>query len=51
VDKALAIEENGIEFLMAFGRTAGAEVRDDGRMLWAIGNPPSTTSTAWRTPT
>jgi len=33
VDKALAIEENGVEFLMAFGRAAGAEVRDDGRML------------------
>jgi GNAT superfamily N-acetyltransferase len=40
VDKALAIEENGVEFLMAFGRAAGAEVRDDGRMLWAIGNSP-----------
>ena len=40
MDKALAIEENGVEFLMAFGRAAGAEVRDDGRMLWAIGNSP-----------
>jgi len=40
VDKALAIEENGAEFLMAFGRAAGAEVRDDGRMRWAIGNSP-----------
>ena len=40
MDKALAIEENGVEFLMAFGRAAGAEVRDDGRVLWAIGDSP-----------
>jgi GNAT superfamily N-acetyltransferase len=40
VDKALAIEENGAEFLMAFGRAAGGEVRDDGRVRWAIGNSP-----------
>jgi hypothetical protein len=32
VDKALAIEENGAEFLMALGRAAGAEERDDGRV-------------------
>jgi hypothetical protein len=25
---------------MALGRVAGAEVRDDGRVLWAIGNSP-----------
>jgi GNAT superfamily N-acetyltransferase len=35
-----AIEANGAEFLMAFGRAAGAEVRDDGRVRWAIGNSP-----------
>jgi len=35
-----AIEENGAEFLMALGRAAGAEVRDDGRVRWAIGNCP-----------
>jgi GNAT superfamily N-acetyltransferase len=35
-----AIEENGAEFLMALGRAAGAEERDDGRMRWAIGNSP-----------
>jgi ribosomal protein S18 acetylase RimI-like enzyme len=40
VDKALAIEENGAEFLMALGRAAGAEERDDGRVRWAIGNSP-----------
>jgi len=36
----LAIEENGAEFLMVLGRAAGAEVRDDGRVRWAIGNSP-----------
>jgi GNAT superfamily N-acetyltransferase len=40
VDHALAIEENGAEFLMALGRAAGAEVRDDGRVRWVIGNSP-----------
>jgi GNAT superfamily N-acetyltransferase len=35
-----AIEENGAEFLIALGRAAGAEVRDDGRVRWAIGNSP-----------
>jgi hypothetical protein len=40
VDKALAIEENGAEFLLALGRAAGAEERDDGRIRWAIGNSP-----------
>jgi GNAT superfamily N-acetyltransferase len=40
MDKALAIEENGAEFLMALGRAAGAEERDDGRVRWAIGNSP-----------
>jgi GNAT superfamily N-acetyltransferase len=40
VDKTLVIEENGAEFLMALGRAAGAEERDDGRVRWAIGNSP-----------
>ena len=40
MDKARAIEENGAEFLMALGRAAGAEVRDDGRVRWVIGNSP-----------
>jgi GNAT superfamily N-acetyltransferase len=35
-----AIEENGAEFLLALGRAAGAEERDDGRIRWAIGNSP-----------
>jgi GNAT superfamily N-acetyltransferase len=35
-----AIEQNGAEFLMLLGRAAGAEVRDDGRVRWAIGNSP-----------
>ena len=35
-----AIEENGAEFLMALGRAAGAEIRDDVRVRWAIGNSP-----------
>jgi hypothetical protein len=51
VDKALAIEENGAEFLMALGRAARAEERDDGRIRWAIGNSPSTTTTASYMPT
>ena len=40
MDRALAIEENGAEFLMALGRAAGAEERDDGRIRWTIGNSP-----------
>jgi GNAT superfamily N-acetyltransferase len=40
LDRALAIEENGAEFLMALGRAAGAEERDDGRVRWVIGNSP-----------
>jgi GNAT superfamily N-acetyltransferase len=40
VDKALAIEENGAEFLVTLGRVAGAEERDDGRVRWVIGNSP-----------
>ena len=40
MDLARAIEENGAEFLMLLGRAAGAEVRDDGRVRWAIGNCP-----------
>ena len=35
-----AIESNGEEFLLALGRAAGAEERDDGRVRWAIGNCP-----------
>ena len=38
--KTLTIEENGAEFLMALGRAAGAEERDDGRVRWVIGNSP-----------
>jgi GNAT superfamily N-acetyltransferase len=40
VDRVLAIEENGAEFLMALGRAGGAEERDDGRVRWDIGNSP-----------
>jgi len=40
VDNARAIEENGAGFLMALGRAAGAEVRDDGRVRWVIGSSP-----------
>ena len=40
MDKARAIEENGAEFLMALGRAAGAEERDDGQVRWVIGNSP-----------
>jgi GNAT superfamily N-acetyltransferase len=35
-----AIETNGAEFLLALGRAAGAEMREDGRVRWAIGNSP-----------
>src|SRR5215216_1540043 len=40
MDRALAIEENGAEFLMDLGRAAGAEERDDGRVRWVVGNSP-----------
>jgi GNAT superfamily N-acetyltransferase len=40
VDPARAIEENGAEFLLALGRAAGAEVRDEARVRWTIGNCP-----------
>ena len=40
MDKVWAIEENSAEFLMALGRTAGAELRDDGLVCWVIGNSP-----------
>jgi predicted GNAT family acetyltransferase len=35
-----AIEQNGAGFLLALGRAAGAEERDDGRVQWVIGNCP-----------
>lgn len=35
-----AIEENGAELLLALGRAAGAEERDDERVSWTIGNCP-----------
>ena len=40
MDPARAIEENGAEFLLALGRAAGAELRDDERVSWTIGNCP-----------
>ena len=41
MDKVLAIEENGAEFLMAFGRAARAEVRDEaGLPEWAASFEP-----------
>ena len=40
MDKARAIEENGAEFLVALGRAAGAEERDDRLVRWVIGNSP-----------
>jgi len=36
----LAIEENAEEFLVALGRAAGAEERDDGKVRWVIGDIP-----------
>ncbi len=39
-DLIRAIESNGEEFLLALGRAAGAEERDDGRVRWVIGNCP-----------
>lgn len=35
-----AVEENGAEFLMLLGAAAGAELRDDERVRWCIGNSP-----------
>lgn len=40
MDLTQAIEENGAELLLALGRAAGAELRDDGRASWTIGNCP-----------
>ena len=40
MDYIRAIEENGAEFLLALGRAAGAEERDDGKVHWVIGNCP-----------
>jgi GNAT superfamily N-acetyltransferase len=40
VDTVRAIEENGAELLLVLGRAAGAELRDDGRVSWTIGNCP-----------
>ena len=40
VDLIRAIEENGEELLVALGRAAGAEERDDGRVRWVIGEIP-----------
>ena len=40
MDKTLVIEENGAQVLMALGRAAGAEERDDGRVRGVIGNSP-----------
>ena len=40
MDSARAIEENGEELLVALGRAAGAEERDDGRVRWVIGDIP-----------
>lgn len=37
---ARAVEENGAEFLLALGRAAGAEERDEGGVRWVIGNCP-----------
>jgi GNAT superfamily N-acetyltransferase len=40
MDPVRAIEENGEELLLALGRAAGAEERDDGRVRWVIGDIP-----------
>jgi hypothetical protein len=40
VDLAWAIEENAKELLVALGRAAGAEERDDRRVRWVIGDIP-----------
>jgi GNAT superfamily N-acetyltransferase len=37
---ARAIEENAAEFLLALGRAAGSEERDDGTVHWSIGGSP-----------
>ncbi len=39
-DLIRAIESNGEEFLLALGRAAGAEERDDGKVRWVIGDIP-----------
>ena len=39
-DLSRAIESNAEEFLLALGRAAGAEERDDGRIRWVIGDIP-----------
>jgi hypothetical protein len=40
VDQIRAIEENGEEFLVALGRAAGAQERDDPEIRWVIGDIP-----------
>ena len=40
MDPVRAIEENGEELLVALGRAAGAEERDDGKVRWVIGDIP-----------
>jgi hypothetical protein len=40
VDPVRAIEKNGEEFLVALGRAAGAEQRDDRMVRWVIGDIP-----------
>ena len=40
MNRGRAIEENGAGFLLALGRAAGAEERNDGGVHWVIGNCP-----------
>ncbi len=40
MDPARTVEENGAGLLLALGRAAGAEERDDERVRWIIGNCP-----------
>jgi GNAT superfamily N-acetyltransferase len=40
VDPIRAIEENSVELLLALGRAVEADLRDDGRVSWTIGNCP-----------
>ncbi|HEV2743620.1 MAG TPA: hypothetical protein VGV91_10715, partial [Rubrobacter sp.] len=40
MDPARTVEENVAGLLLALGRAAGAEERDDGRVRWIIGNCP-----------
>ncbi len=40
MDPARAVEKNAEEFLLALGRAAGANERDDGRVRWVIGEIP-----------